>query len=106
MSDVISTTLDILKFLGANPEHLGGWIAAILVFSFMIWRLSIADKKFDEYNNKVTQVMVQQEKEWRDLIAKTDEMTFVVMKDSVNSMTLLSEKINTLQLLLLQYTKR
>ena len=105
MTDIIDILGSIIKLMGTNPQQAGGWFVALVVFIFMIWRLSIVDKKYDAYVTKLSEVIVTQEKEWRTLISKTEEMTFDMLKESTTSMSLLSEKINTLQLILLQYSK-
>lgn len=102
--DIISGIIKVLEFLGiTTPGEAGGWLVSVFVSGFMIWRMNIMDKKQEQFVEKISQVISNEEKQWRDLIKKTDYMTFDMLKSSTNSMTILSEKINTLQLILLQY---
>lgn len=101
--DILGGIIDLLKYFGFNnPAQAGGWIVSIFVSGFMIWRISVVDKKYDEFVTKISKVIEVQETEWRRLVTKTDEMTFDMLEASTKNMTVLSEKINTLQLILLQ----
>lgn len=102
----LSLLFEFLKFFGLNsPAMASGWLVAIFVCGFMIWRLMIMDKKQEEYIDKISKVIEKQEEEWRALVSKTDEMTFEILKTSTQTMSMLTEKINTLQLLLIQTGK-
>lgn len=101
--DILSAVISLLKYFGFDdPTQAGGWIVSIFVSGFMIWRISIADKRTEEFVDKFTKFIEKQEEEWRKLISRTDEMTFNMLENSTKTMTVLTEKINTLQLLLLQ----
>lgn len=103
MIDWLADLFEILKFFGlTTPSAASGWVVAVVLGGFSIWRLYITDKKFDEYVNKLTEVLEKQEIEWRELIRKTDGMTYDVIQDTTNSLAILSERINALQLVLLQ----
>lgn len=99
----INLIYDFLKFFGLNSATAAsGWLVSIVISVFMIWRMNVLDKKQDEYINKLAKIIEEQEKEWRTMINKTDEMTFNMLQTTTQTMTLLGEKINTLQLLLIQ----
>lgn len=101
--DIVSGIIEVLKYFGFNnPAQAGGWIVSVFVSGFMIWRISVVDKKYDEFVDKISKVIVAQEEEWRKLVTKTDDMTFEMLEASTKTMTTLTEKINTLQLILLQ----
>lgn len=100
--EILTAITDLLKTLGLTAESGGGWIVALLVTGFMVWRLYVLDKKYDEFVDKLSKVITAQEEEWRKLVSKTDDITYDMLQDSTKSMTMLSEKINTLQLILLQ----
>jgi hypothetical protein len=101
--NILDGALAILKYFGFDdPTQAGGWIVAVFVSAFMVWRINIADKKFDENTDKITKIIEKQEEEWRRLINKTDDMMFEILESSTKNMTVLAEKINTLQALLLQ----
>jgi len=97
----------IVKFFHAigldNPAEASGWAVAAVMGVFSYWRITVMDKKYDEVIDKIKEALEKEEREWRALIAKTDDMTFEVLKTTTNTMTLLTEKINTLQMILLQY---
>lgn len=104
--DFVPTIIDIFKTVGLNnPAHAAGWILALFVSVFAVWRLSIADKKQDEHIDKIAAVLTKQDAEWREMISKTDEMTFDMLQTSTQSMTILAERINTLQMLMMKDPK-
>jgi hypothetical protein len=101
--DFIPDAIAILKYFGfQNPANAAGWIIAALVCAFMIWRLNIMDKRLDTYADKMTEVIKAQQEEWRKLVNRTDEMTFDMLETSTQTMTTLTEKISTLQMIILQ----
>lgn len=100
--DIITALIDLLKDVGLNPVNAGGWIVAILAVAFLVWRTIVMDKKLDDYVTKVTKVLEIQQTEWRALVNKTDDITFDMLESSTKTMTTLIEKINTLQMIILQ----
>lgn len=102
--DVTTVFYEFLKFFNLNdPATASGWLVSCLMCGFMIWRLIIMDKKQDEYVDKVTKIIEKQEEEWRSMVSKNDDLTFEMLQTSTQTLSVLSEKINTLQLLLLQF---
>ncbi len=101
MSEMIEALATLFKVLGDNPQLAGGWVVALIIFVFMIWRISILDK----YINKFADLVEEQEKEWRAVTSKTDAIMLDMLKQTTNSMTALAEKMNTLQMILLQSSK-
>lgn len=111
---LLTVIKDIFLALGLdNPAHAGGWILAVIILVFTVWRLNVSDRKHDEYmrdlnitlqkqENSCRDSIEDQEEKWRALVSKTDEITFEMLKTTTNTMTMLTEKINTLQLILLQ----
>lgn len=100
----VTILYEFFKFFHlTDPAAASGWVVSFLMCGFMIWRLIIMDKKQDEYVDKVTKVIEKQEEEWRSMVSKNDELTFEMLQTSTQALSVLSEKINTLQLLLLQF---
>ena len=103
--DIFSGILDLLKYFGLNnPAQASGWLVAIFTGGFMVWRINVADKKVDQMTEKFSKVIEKQEEEWRRLVTKTDDITFEMLESSTKTMTILTEKINMLQVILLQNT--
>jgi len=100
--DFIADAIALLKIGFDNPAGAGGWIVAGLAIVFMVWRLSIMDKRMDLYADKVAEVIKAQNDEWRKIVDRTDEMTFDMLETSTKTMTSLTEKIATLQMIILQ----
>jgi len=101
--DFIADAIALLKYFGFdNAANAGGWIVAALAIAFMLWRTIVTYRKLDEYADKVSDIIKAQNEEWRKLVTRTDEMTYDMLETSTKTMTTLTEKINTLQLIILQ----
>lgn len=105
--DFITDAIAVLKYFGFdNPGAAGGWIVAAMSVAFMLWRINIMDKRMDMYADKVAEVIKAQQEEWRKLVSRNDDMTYDMLETSTKTMTALTEKVNTLQLILLQSGKK
>lgn len=104
--EILPSIVEIFKALGlTNPAEASGWIVAILALTFTVWRVMTMDKKYENYVDKISEVIEKQEQEWRALVRRQDEITNDMLEDSTKTMTVLAEKINTLQMFLLQLNK-
>jgi hypothetical protein len=105
--DYIADAIALLKYFGLdNPAEAGGWIVACMAIAFTLWRIKVMDKRMDVYADKVAEVIKTQQEEWRKIVSRNDDMTYDMLETSTKTMTALTEKINTLQLILLQNGKK
>jgi hypothetical protein len=104
---MITDILALLKFFGLDsPVIAGGWFVAALSTMYMVYRINLVDKKYEEFVTKIAAILEKQNDEWRALITRADDMTFDMLQSSTQTMTVLAEKINMLQVLLLQQQNR
>ena len=105
--DFITDAIAVLKYFGFdNPGAAGGWIVAAMSVVFNLWRINIMDKSMDRYADKVAEVIKAQQEEWRKLVSRKDDMTYDMLETSTKTLTVLTEKVNTLELILLQNGKK
>ena len=101
--DISSIIIQIFKTLGLNnAAEAAGWVVALLSVGFLVWRINIIDKKYDNYVEKISDIIEKKDDEWRTLIKRQDELMYNMLEDTTKTMTALSERISAFELLLLQ----
>jgi hypothetical protein len=97
--DWIHELVDFLKAMGIDtPAAAAGWLVAIALGAFTVWRLHVMDEKYGGYIDKLSEIIEKQDTEWRAKIHETDSIAYGIIQDTTKAMTILSERINTLQL--------
>jgi hypothetical protein len=88
-----------------GAENLGmfsGWIVAILAMGFMVWRIRATENQHLKAVQDLTEAIEEGNDEIKQLIKEIDDVTYNLVSDSTKTTAILSEKIASLQLIIMQ----
>lgn len=99
MSELLYGLLALIRVLGLDGLGvLSGWLVALGTAAFFVWREKVSDANYQIFAASLE----KQNQAWADAVKKNDDILAELITDSTKTMTMLAERVSSLQMLLIQ----
>lgn len=102
----LNIIIDLVEVVvGINPNTFAafsGWIVAATSLAFLYWRIKVWDSRLETKLSEVVRGLEKIQNELNNQISEINDVQLNLVTDATKTMAILSEKIGSLQMIIMQ----